>query len=122
MRDDGAATPEYAQEMLKAETWRTDRVIQRIAAVIRRQVTVVVMRPTEGEEVAHVFTPEHHEGSITIVHRPGHFNSTEVVEWRLNERGRRRMKRGGAERKRQAAQCTIRTGRWCWRDGMVEYE
>ena len=72
MRDDGAVTPAYAQEMLKAETWGTDREIQRIAAVVRRQVTVVVMRPREGEEVVQVFTPEHHDGSITIIHRPGH--------------------------------------------------
>ena len=93
MRDDGATTPEYAKQMLEAATWGTDREIQRIAAVIRRQVTVVVMRPREGEEVVQVFTPEHHEGSITLVHRPGHFNSTEVVEWRLNERGRRCMRR-----------------------------
>ena len=63
MRDDGTATPEYAQEMLKAETWGTDREIQRIAAVIRRQVTVVVMRPSEGEEVVQVFTPEHRKAN-----------------------------------------------------------
>jgi hypothetical protein len=104
MRDDGATTPEHAQKMLKAETWGTDREIQRIAAMIRRQVTVVVMRPREGEEVVQVFTPEHHEGSITIVHRPGHFNSTEVVEWRLNERGRRCMKRAAVALFKQLAE------------------
>ena len=56
-------------------------------------MTVVVMRPRDGEEVVQIFTPDHHAGDITIMHRLGHFNSTEVVEWSLNERGRRCMKR-----------------------------
>ena len=96
MRDDGEITMEYAQEMMEAGTSGTDMEIQRIAIVVGRQVTVVVMRPREGEEVVQVVTPEHHDGDITIVHRPGHFNSTEVVEWRLNERGRRCVRRAAA--------------------------
>ena len=51
------------------------------------------MRPRHGEDMVRVFTPEHHEGNITIVHRPWHFNATEAIALRLNERGRRCMKR-----------------------------
>ena len=37
MQDDGEITMEYAQEMMKAETWGTDREIQKIAEAVRRQ-------------------------------------------------------------------------------------
>ena len=91
VQDGSTAMPGYANGMLRAGTWGADGGILQIAAVIRRQVTVVVMRPRKGEEVVQVYTPRHHDGDITIMHRPGQF--TEMSKWRLNEQGRRCTRR-----------------------------
>ena len=104
MRSTGAATSEYANKMLKSGTWGTEQEIMAIAEEIRMEMTVVVMRPRQGEEVIQVFRPEHHDGSMTIVYRPGHFNATvaangEITGWEmhaLNTRGRRCMRRATA--------------------------
>ena len=104
MQRAGAATPEYANHMLEAGTWGTDKEIMGIAEEIRMVGTVVVMRPRQGEKVVQVFRPEHHDGNVTIVYRPGHFNAArptdgELTGWELhvlNARGRKCMRRAAA--------------------------
>ena len=40
-----------------------------------------------------MFEPAVHDARMVVVNRPGHFNATAVREWKLNERGRRTLRR-----------------------------
>jgi len=89
----GEITAQYAEEMSKQGTWATDKELMEAANIVRRRITVVVMRPRMGEEVLQYFEPEFHDGDIMVVARPGHMNATRRSEWRLNERSRRMVRR-----------------------------
>ena len=95
---DGVISLEYASVMRKAGTWATDVEMMRAAQIVRRLIVVVVMRPrmTPGgveQEVVQEFEPAVHDARMVVVSRPGHFNATAVREWKLNERGRKTLRK-----------------------------
>jgi len=97
---DEVVSLEYASVMRQEGTWATDVEMMRAAQMVRRLIVMVVMRPrvTPGgvqQEVIQVFEPAVHDAiaRMVVVNRPGHFNATAVREWKLNERGRRTLRR-----------------------------
>ena len=105
MRSTGAATSEYADKMIESGTWCTEKEIMAIVEEIGMEMTVVMMRPRKEEKVIQVFRPIHHNGNMTIVYKPGHFNATmamngEITEWEkhaaINARGRKHIRKATA--------------------------